>query len=521
MISSILNSKAISVRFIISLIAGGARAGIGFTTAMLLARWLGPSEYGRLLFLIASHIAIRQFLDMGTSAAYFTFLSQRNRSRYFILVFWLWIFFQFLVLFILIAFIFPDNIIAKIWSDEERGLLLLAMVSSFVQGTVWHCAAQMGEAARETAKVQLAGLVALAVHLLLVITAWLTDVLSIELIFILVIIEWVFASVFVYKLYHSEEDPSLVGKMEVESFSSIFHEYKYYCIPLIPLTWLGATHDFADRWMLQTWSGAKEQAFFGVATQISAVSLLVTTAILRIFWKEIAEANEDKNYAKMGDLYHKLSKMLFFLGAFIAAAIMPWASEILFFAVGKDYVEGAFTFSLMLIYPIHQSLGQITNTMFYASNNTKLLMLVNGAFLIIGMGLAYLVLAPTTMYLPGYNLGSSGLAIKLIVMQLIFVNISSWVLSKKFKWPFFWSYQLKIILVCFIISQAVYALISLEYFDGLLWTVRLVIFSLLYFLIIAFIAAKNSTEVGVERDLLLSLLIQMKGKSAGFLKRLM
>ena len=86
--SDVFSAKEIAARFGVSLIANACRAVLGFITAMLLARWLGPSEYGRVVFLVASHLAIQQFVDMGTSSAYFTFLSERVRSKYFVLILW-------------------------------------------------------------------------------------------------------------------------------------------------------------------------------------------------------------------------------------------------------------------------------------------------------------------------------------------------------------------------------------------------------------------------------------------------
>ncbi|MDC1331807.1 lipopolysaccharide biosynthesis protein, partial [bacterium] len=475
-----LNSKEISTRVGVSLVANGFRALIGFTTAMLLARWLGPSEYGRVVFLLASHIAIRQFLDMGTSSAYFTFLSERARSRYFILIFWAWISLQFLLLFALVAVILPEGIVDKIWNGEGRWLVILAMASGFFQGTVWQCAAQMGEAQRETAKVQLVGVLVLILHLCLLTIAWMTDELTINLIFMLSILEWGIASYFVYKLYKTQDSIHATKPPESENFLIIFQKYRYYCIPLIPLAWLGSVHDFFDRWMLQVWSGPEEQAYFGIAAQISSISLLASTAILRIFWKEISEAKESGDYARVGNLYQKTSKILFFCGAFLSGGLLPWASEILLLMAGNQYIEGVLTFSLMLFFPIHQCLGQITNTMFYATSNTFLLMIVNGFFLIIGMGFTYLVLAPPSMYISGYQLGSTGLALKLIIMQLIFVNISMWMLSRKFKWPFEYSYQVWAILVCFTVSQLGYALVNLHYFSELFVVLKVGGFCVIY-----------------------------------------
>ena len=59
--------NSIANRSIFSIILNIIRAGVGFLTAMLLARWLGPESYGRLAFLVATFIAARGLLDMCVS----------------------------------------------------------------------------------------------------------------------------------------------------------------------------------------------------------------------------------------------------------------------------------------------------------------------------------------------------------------------------------------------------------------------------------------------------------------------
>jgi len=499
LLTRLLNSKSISARFSVSLVAGVLRAVIAFSTAMLLARWLGPDQYGRIVFLVATHAAVRQFFDMGTSSAYFTFLSQRTRSRYFVLVFWGWLLIQLIVLVLLVAFIMPQELFSKMWLDEKRDLVLLALISSFMQGSVWQAAAQLGEAIRETSRVQLAGLAALLTHLLLITAAWLFNALTINFIFMLVTLEWTLASIYIYKLHHTKIDSSSSKKPAAENFVSIFNEYKYYCIPLIPLAWLGAAHDFADRWMLQTWSGSKEQAYFGVAVQISGISLLVTTAILRIFWKEIAEAHQAGNFNKVGALYSKLLRMLFFFGAFLSAGMIPWSSDILFLTAGEAYLDGSFTFALMLIYPIHQCLGQVTNTLFYATSNTKMLFWINSAFLILGMLLTYIILAPKDALIPGLNLSSAGLAGKLLFMQLIFVNLAYWLISRKYDWPLQFLYQFVILVVCLVASFTVYWFV-LKVFYFLPILVQLSLFLGFYILLIIRFGSRNLHFIGLTPD---------------------
>ena len=138
-----LEESSISNRAIFSVIFNIIRAGIGFSTAMLLAKWLGPEGYGRLAFLIASLLAVRGLIDMSTSQAFFTFLSQRPRSKTFVNFFLLWILFQLTVSVIVTAFILPDSYVDSIWQGEARSLIVLALIAVFMQHQVWQVALSM------------------------------------------------------------------------------------------------------------------------------------------------------------------------------------------------------------------------------------------------------------------------------------------------------------------------------------------------------------------------------------------
>ena len=489
-----ITSKDILTRVSVSIVVACLRAVIAFSTAMLIARMLGPGEYGRIIFLIAAHTAIKQFLDMGSSSAFFTFISEGIRSKYFILLYWGWLCVQFCTLSLLIFLIIPEDLLNKIWQGEHKNLIFLALVSSFLQGVIWQTAAQMGESIRETGKVQLVGIVTLTIHLILIIFIWLLGYLSINIIFILIAVEWAIASVCIYKLYNYRTNDN-----SSESFLSVLGEYKNYCIPLIPLAWLGAVHDFFDRWMLQTWGGSKEQAYFGVALQISSVGLLTTTAVMRIFWKEIAEVNKGENYNKMGQLYSKVSKVLFFSTTFTVLGMLPWASEILSITAGEAYLGGLITFSLMLMYPIHQSLGILSNTMLYATSNTKLMFWIHSSTLISGLVLTYIILAPSDARFPGFNLSSVGLAVKYLIVQVIVVTIAHWLICRKYGWSHDILYQVVMFLGILAVGFGSFFISSqMLYFLPLF--IRIILYSILYVSLIMIFAKKNLHLIGLTTE---------------------
>ena len=86
--------------------------------------------------------------------------------------------------------------------------------------------------------------------------------------------------------------------------------------------------------------------------------------------------------------------------------------------------------------------------MLYATERVALSTTISIAVMIVGMGATYLVLAPSNAVVPGLGMASEGLALKMVVMQLIGANCVAYVIARVWKWPFDWIYQPVSLLGC-------------------------------------------------------------------------
>ena len=86
---SLINNQSVKVRFLTTLFVNIARVGLSFIGGIIIARSLGPAVYGNYSFLLGSFISITTLLDMGTSSAFYTFLSQRKRGLKFYVYYFL------------------------------------------------------------------------------------------------------------------------------------------------------------------------------------------------------------------------------------------------------------------------------------------------------------------------------------------------------------------------------------------------------------------------------------------------
>ena len=170
-------SRNISIqnRFLITFFASFIRSAISFATGMLLARWLGPDDYGRMAFLLASFLAFKQFIDLSSSSAFYTFISEKQRSKKFITYFWYWVLIQFFLSISIVYIILPDDILSLLWKDESKNIVLLALIATFMQNSVWQIANQIAEAQRETYKIQVTSVLLSIVHISVITLLWLSS----------------------------------------------------------------------------------------------------------------------------------------------------------------------------------------------------------------------------------------------------------------------------------------------------------------------------------------------------------
>ena len=60
----------------------------------------------------------------------------------------------------------------------------------------------------------------------------------------------------------------------------------------------------------------------------------------------------------------------------------------------------------------------------------------------VSLVVAYFLMAPSdNILLPGLGLASEGLALKMVILQIVQVNILAWFISRKFGWKYEWAYQ--------------------------------------------------------------------------------
>ena len=110
------------------------------------------------------------------------------------------------------------------------------------------------------------------------------------------------------------------------------------------------------------------------------------------------------------------------------------------------------------------------------------------------------MIAPSDAAIPGLDYGAFGLAFKMLLLQIIIVNIYGWWISRTMKWKFDWFYQILVFFSCIGVGFFLYFLMQSQILEHLDIIFRFIIAQILYILFIVLIAIKKPLFLGVTRN---------------------
>ena len=413
-------------RVAITFVSNLAKSGFGFLTTIIIARQLGPARYGEYGFFLASFSVIAYLLDAGGANAFYSHIAKRVRGRNFYLVYVAWMAAQFVLTGLILLLFSPAELLRHLLLSDDRVTMFMAFCAVFGQQQVLAALSMILESDRKTLKSQTVLLVSAIYYLAAVGTYCLLAPLDLRSAFAIMLSQQVLAGVLLYR-----SASSIVARAATitEDWRQCWREYATYCKPLIPSTIFAFIYNFSDKWFLQRFSGSVEQGYFQISNQLSLVTMVFTTSVLRVFAKEAAAAMEAGDRVKLESVYRQTYVSTILIISFLTGMICPWAREILQVSLGAQYAAAANILVLLLIYPIYQSLGQIAGTFLLSIGQTALHSAVSIAMIVVSLPLGFLLLAPPSLH--GFNLGGLGLALKLLLVSLFSVNVLNYVAAKR------------------------------------------------------------------------------------------
>jgi len=451
-----MSGHSLSKRYFLTLLFNVLNSFMSFITSILIIRYLTPVEYGNYQFLFSIFVTIFTFSNLNTQNGYFTFLSKKKESIYFYRDYLVWEFLQlFIVIGITIVLYFTK--VFNLFLGLDIFLVLLALVAVFFTKNIRELITNTFESQRMTSFYLKAIFIINLVNFLLILFFVLNDILSISIIFLLISIEFfIYLLVAIYMFM--KEKKQFLEQTSSYRFKLNIKRYYLYVKPLFFSSLVAAVYLFLERWLLQKYGGAQEQAYLALAIQFSTIILILTTSIVKVFWKEVAQYIASKDLTNLENIFINATKNIFIFTSFISVFFILNAKDILLIIYGEKYLAGAYVFMLISFYTIHQTLGQLYGTFMLASENTKEYSYISVVSMLLALPLLFVAVMNQNDF--GFGLGAVGVASIMVFVQLFSVNIMGYIIKKKFGFESLFLFQIKYLLVAFIVLGIFHTLVN-------------------------------------------------------------
>ena len=207
-------------------------------------------------------------------------------------------------------------------------------------------------------------------------------------------------------------------------------DFKPYILPLIPFSVASSLATLADRWVLQAYGGATQQGLYSLSSRIATLCFIFSSAMAQLLTREFAVAWHTGDIQRIRKVFSRYIPPLYAISAIISVFVAWNAATITLLIGGHAFASGAAAMLVMAFYPMHQTLGQLIGAVFYGTASMRSYASVGIVGVFIGAGLLWLLVAPYS--LGGSDLGSLGLAIKMVVTQLITVNLLLFYVAREY-----------------------------------------------------------------------------------------
>ncbi len=466
-------------RYSIKLISNIINGVMGAILVAIVPKALAPVAYGQFVYLQDFFAKVIGFLDMGTSIAFFTKLSANSKRKELISFYLLYAVAIFLIVAILISIVIYFGYNNLFLPNIPTKYIYMGLVFGFL---VWFIQILI--------KISDAYAMTISVEFIKI----LNKIISLILLFYLVY--FTAFNLDRYFLFHYISLISFIGVLmwlfiKKEIFKNIFNsqfsilnltkEFIEYCHPLLVYSIISVLSGIFDIWLLQKVAGSTQTGFYGLAYSISAMCFLFTSAMTPIITREFAKSYASNNIDNMRKLFFRYIPMLYSISAFLGIFISLQSSTLLDIFTDERFRDAKLALAIMALYPIHQTYGQLSGSIFYATNQTKLLRDIS----FITQPISILL---SILFIYILDLGAVGLALKMILAQILGVNIQLYLNAKflDFKIKRFIYHQLYSILFFAIFAYISTIIISLKsaiwefLISGLLYTILVIIFTFIF-----------------------------------------
>jgi O-antigen/teichoic acid export membrane protein len=421
-------------RYLYKLFANFVGFLVNIGVALIVPRSLKAKAYGDFSFLTNFFTRLVGFLDMGTATCFYTKLSKRQSETGLVTFYF---YFTVIISLLIAGFTLIAHLTLSyehIWPGQAVFYIYLAagwaILSWIIQ--VLH---SIADAYGVTVLAEFARLSQKLVFLVMIIFLFVVKRLNLSNFFFCHFLAFFFLAIaLVWILIKKKCLSNFSWLLSLKKIWNYIQEFYQYCYPLFIFLIVGMITGIFDRWLLQYYRGSVEQGFYSLSYQIGVICFLFTGAMTPLLMREFSIASHNKDNARMTYLFRRYIPLLYSIAAYFSCFVAINANKIVHI-IGGNFDGAIKAVTVMAFYPIHQTYGQLSSSIFYATGRTKLYSNISIISLLAGLPVTYFLIAPNNKM--GLNAGATGLAIKMVLLNFIGVNIQVF-LGMRFLHLSFW-----------------------------------------------------------------------------------
>lgn len=446
----------------------------------IVPRALGPASYGNFNFLSHFFSQLVEILDGRSTVGALVKASQRPEEKGLVVSYIYYLMVITVVVFGAIYLLIDSQLGDILWPEQEASYIYLAAAWGML---IWYhtilqrlCDAYGYTVLAE--KVKMAQKAASIILLLGLYFFGALNLLTFFLYYNLTLIFLVIGFGFVLYRFGKLPLPEDFKALSFQGVRSYIHEYYIYTFPLLIYIVLEAFTSIVDRWLLQFSSGSREQGFFSLGFQISAISALFVFSIAALIEREFSIAHGRKDFSQLRHLFNRYIPLLFSFAAYFSCFTVFHAMDIIGVFAGEKYTDSYLVIVIMSAFPIFFTFGRILGSIYFATNQNKLYRNQGLLFFSLGMVLSYFLVGPKEF--GGFGWGAVGLAIKIVCVYGALVVVQFHSICRILKinpWPH-WLCQALVVFFFLVLSFASFKISAL--FPNMLVFLRIGLGGVLY-----------------------------------------
>jgi O-antigen/teichoic acid export membrane protein len=405
-------------------------------TQAIIPRGLGPQAYGDFNFLTNFFSQVMGFLDMGTSIGFYTKLSQRPNETSLVSFYFYFFLFSVITLLGAVTVASKTSVSGAIWPNQKNWFIYLAAVWA-IMTWVLQVLQKITDSYGLTVSSEKARIFQRVTGMVFMIILFWFNLLHLTSLFFLnyfIMGLLIFGLISIIRRGKYSINLLVLSLNQIKMYIKEFYKYSH---PLFIYALVGLIAGIFDRWLLQVFGGSVEQGFYGLAYQIGAGCFIFTSAMTPLLMREFAIAFGESDLNRMAFLFRRYIPIFYSIAAYFACFIAVQADKVIYIIGGKNFGGAVTCLTLMALYPVHQTYGQLSGSIFYATGQTALYRNIGVIFMFLGLPVTYFLIAPHSAL--GLDTGATGLAIKTVLLQIFAVNVLLYYNAKTLSLPF-WKY---------------------------------------------------------------------------------